>query len=163
MTTQVDETIPKGVNQGSRFHGPAPIDRRPGELLLPGQRRADKAREHAHVRPPLRFPIKDGGGAGPGGKCHPDPGLLVVQQHRDGLRKACDIPGCHVDSGVPGRDPGLLQVESNDRQGECLYSMVLFIVETSLSGLSGSGEIPISALERYSLIIRASARPVNVT
>ena len=44
-----------------------------------------------------------------------------------------------------------------------MYSIVLFIVETSLSGLSGSGESPTSAVDRISKTVSSGIRPVNVT
>ena len=44
-----------------------------------------------------------------------------------------------------------------------MYSMVLFIVDTSFSGFFGSGESPISAVERIRATNSSGARPVNST
>ena len=44
-----------------------------------------------------------------------------------------------------------------------MYSMVLFIVDTSFSGVLRSGHSPTSAALRWSAIMALSARPVNVT
>ena len=44
-----------------------------------------------------------------------------------------------------------------------MYSMVLFMVERSLSGVFRSGHRPMSALLRYSAIATRSTRPVKVT
>ena len=44
-----------------------------------------------------------------------------------------------------------------------MYSMVLFMVDTSLSGLRGSGERPTSAVERTACTVSSGARPVNST
>ncbi len=40
-----------------------------------------------------------------------------------------------------------------------MYSIVLFIVETSLSGFFGSGESPTSAVERTSRTVSSGTRP----
>ena len=44
-----------------------------------------------------------------------------------------------------------------------MYSMVLFMVETSFSGFFGSGEIPTSAEESIAATSASGIRPVNVT
>ena len=44
-----------------------------------------------------------------------------------------------------------------------MYSIVLFIVDTSLSGFFGSGERPTSAVDRIFLTSSSGARPVNST
>ena len=44
-----------------------------------------------------------------------------------------------------------------------MYSMVLFMVETSFSGFFGSGEIPTSAVERMADTSASGMRPVKVT
>ncbi len=44
-----------------------------------------------------------------------------------------------------------------------MYSMVLFIVDTSFSGFAGSGPRPTAAVRRYFSIVAASALPVKVT
>ena len=44
-----------------------------------------------------------------------------------------------------------------------MYSIVLFIVETSLSGFFGSGERPTSAVDRIRATKSSGARPVNST
>ena len=44
-----------------------------------------------------------------------------------------------------------------------MYSMVLFMVDTSLSGFLGSGDKPMSAVERMSRTTSSGARPVNST
>ena len=44
-----------------------------------------------------------------------------------------------------------------------MYSMVLFIVDTSFSGFLGSGEMPTSAVERIAATSASGIRPVKVT
>ena len=44
-----------------------------------------------------------------------------------------------------------------------MYSMVLFMVETSFNGFLGSGEIPTSAVERMAATSASGMRPVKVT
>ena len=44
-----------------------------------------------------------------------------------------------------------------------MYSIVLFIVDTSLSGFLGSGERPASAVDMMRMTCSSGARPVNST
>ena len=44
-----------------------------------------------------------------------------------------------------------------------MYSMVLFMVDTSLSGFFGSGDSPTSAVDRICATSSSGARPVNST
>ena len=44
-----------------------------------------------------------------------------------------------------------------------MYSMVLFIVETSLSGFFGSGHSPTSAVESTFATVSSGTRPVSST
>ena len=44
-----------------------------------------------------------------------------------------------------------------------MYSMVLFMVETSLSGFFGSGQRPTSAVESRPATTSSGTRPVNST
>ena len=44
-----------------------------------------------------------------------------------------------------------------------MYSSVLFIVETSLSGFLGSGDKPMSAVESTLVTTSSGTRPVKVT
>ena len=44
-----------------------------------------------------------------------------------------------------------------------MYSTILFIVDTSLSGFFGSGERQTSAVERYACTVSSGTRPVNST
>ena len=46
---------------------------------------------------------------------------------------------------------------------KAMYSIDLFIVDTSLSGFLGSGERPTSAVDRMRLTSSSGARPVNST
>ena len=58
------------------------------------------------------------------------------------------VVGRRVERRVAGRDARLAQVERDDGAAIAMYSTILFIVETSLSGFFGSGARQTSAVER---------------
>ena len=100
---------------------------------------------------------------GPAELAHSARARLVVHQVDDGLGVLVHVVGLDVNRRRRRGHPRLPQVESDHRQPEAMYSIVLFIVDTSLSGFFGSGDRPTSAVDRMRATSSSGARPVNST
>ena len=79
---------------------------------------------------------------------HPRPLVLVVDEVDDRLRRSSRTSfGRHVHGGSPADTRVSLRSKATTGSSNAMYSIVLFIVETSLSGFFGSGDSPISAVD----------------
>ena len=89
---------------------------------------------------------------------------LVVHELGQGRRVVVDVVGPHVDGRrLPTDTRVSRRSKASTGSSNAMYSIVLFIVDTSLSGFLGSGDRPTSAVDMTRATSSSGTRPVNST